>query len=247
MAGERRNDADKQKRKPRTLAGRFFFGLGLVFGLLLLSLFISILLEWSGMTFGWWEEQGPAHSRNMLIEEVSYLQEDFRRELFGGSPAQWAVGAVSWVYGWLFVRSGLLGLHDRLATPAMTAESSLMVFFKRLYAKVRDYLAAMSNIIQLFTVRLMVIALSLPIFALIGIAALVDGLVQRDLRRLGGGIERGLLYHSAKGYLKPMLILPAFVYLAVPAPIHPNLIFMPAAALFGLAIFITAATFKKYL
>lgn len=245
MARDERDD-EKQRRKPRTLAGRLIAGIGLVIGLLALSLVVSILLEWGGMTFGWWEEQGPDHSRNMLIEEVAYLQEDFRRELFGGSPAQWAIGTVTWVYGWLFIRSGLVNLHDRLAAPATAAEPSLMVFFKRLYRKFGDYLAAMSNIIQLFTVRLMVIALSLPMFALIGIAALVDGLVQRDLRRLGGGIERGRLYHIAKDYLKPMLILPAFVYLAVPAPIHPNLIFMPAAALFGLAIFIAATTFKKY-
>lgn len=37
------------------------------------------------------------------------------------------------------------------------------------------------------------------------------------------------------------------IYLAIPISIHPNLILIPAAILFGIMIALTASNFKKYL
>ncbi len=48
------------------------------------------------------------------------------------------------------------------------------------------------------------------------------------------------------------MILPAFVvawvlYLALPFSLHPSVVILPFAALFALALAVTASTFKKYL
>jgi integrating conjugative element membrane protein (TIGR03747 family) len=77
------------------------------------------------------------------------------------------------------------------------------------------------------------VVLTLPAYAMIGVMSLVDGLVQRDLRRFGGGLESGLLYHHLKAMLRPMLSLPIFLYLISPWSLHPTTIFVPFVLGFG--------------
>ncbi len=218
----------------------------LVVGLLLFSLFLSILIEWLGMTFIWAEE-GVHHSRRMLETEITYLHADFRQNVFGSSPSQLALSAATAVYDWTTVKTGFAELHAQLRTPVTATESTLRGVLKNVYVRISDYVLAMFTLIQLFIVRILIVLLTLPAYIIVALAAVVDGLVQRDLRRYGGGREYGLVYHRVKPYLTPMVILPAFIYLSLPLAMHPNLIFVPAAMLFGLTIFITAATFKKYI
>lgn len=75
----------------------------------------------------------------------------------------------------------------------------------------------------------------------------VDGLVRRDVRRFGAGRESGFLYHRAKASLMPLAVLPWVIYLALPISVHPLLVLLPAAAMLGLAMNLTAGSFKKYL
>ena len=51
------------------------------------------------------------------------------------------------------------------------------------------------QVTQLFSVRLAILTLAMPVFLLFSLVALVDGLVQRDLRRWGGGRESSFVYH----------------------------------------------------
>ena len=76
---------------------------------------------------------------------------------------------------------------------------------------------------------------------------LIDGLVRRDVRRFGAGRESGFIYHRAKASLMPLAVLPWVTYLALPISVHPLLILLPSAALLGLAVSLTAGSFKKYL
>ncbi|HBN5712679.1 DUF4400 domain-containing protein [Morganella morganii] len=74
-----------------------------------------------------------------------------------------------------------------------------------------------------------------------------DGMVRRDLRRYGAASESSFLYHHAKRAVKPALYLPCILYLSAPFTVYPNLFLLPAALLTGLAISVTAGSFKKYL
>ena len=103
------------------------------------------------------------------------------------------------------------------------------------------------NTTLIFAVRVTVATLSMPAFLLIGTAALIDGLVQRELRIYGGGIERAMVYHHVKPWIRPAVMSTWFFYLGIPLSIHPNLIFVPAMLVFGMAIFLTSALFKKHL
>jgi integrating conjugative element membrane protein (TIGR03747 family) len=125
--------------------------------------------------------------------------------------------------------------------------SSMRLSIARVAWTVSDYFQALMNTTLIFAVRVTVATLTMPAFLLIGTAALIDGLVQRELRIYGGGIERAMVYHHVKPWIKPAVMSTWFFYLGIPFSIHPNLIFVPAMIVFGMAIFLTSALFKKHL
>ncbi|HFD80630.1 MAG TPA: TIGR03747 family integrating conjugative element membrane protein [Gammaproteobacteria bacterium] len=236
---------EKSREAARTRRRGFLYPAIYAVGILLGSLVFSILAEWAGLTF-LWSAQGVHHSETMLATEIGYLDRDFRRRLLHSSPAELAQRVSRRVQDTLLIKTGFSDARRRWLLPVSPTESTAWSLFKRAYRVLDTYFLAAANIAGVFSVRLLVIALSLPMFALIGIAALVDGLVQRDLRRFGGGREYGRLFHTVRRYNSPLIMLTAFVYLSIPVSLHPNWLFVPAALLFGLTLFITAATFTKY-
>jgi integrating conjugative element membrane protein (TIGR03747 family) len=93
----------------------------------------------------------------------------------------------------------------------------------------------------------MILVLTIPLFVLAVIVGATDGLVRRDLRRFGAGRESAFIYHRAKQLVVPLVVAPWVIYLAIPVSVHPALILIPCAFALGLAVLVTAATFKKYL
>jgi integrating conjugative element membrane protein (TIGR03747 family) len=83
-------------------------------------------------------------------------------------------------------------------------------------------------------------------FVVLGLVGLVEGMTERDIRRFSGGRERGQVYHLAKRGIAPALTLPWVIYLAWPTTIHPNLVILPFAFVFALALYVAASSFKKY-
>ncbi len=110
-----------------------------------------------------------------------------------------------------------------------------------------NYILAAMVVTQIFAVRLAVLTLAIPAFVLLAMLGLIDGLVQRDIRRWSGGRESSFVYHWAKKVLYPSLILPWIIYLAMPVSVHPNLIVLPFAVLFAVSVTVMASTFKKYI
>jgi integrating conjugative element membrane protein (TIGR03747 family) len=212
---------------------------------LLLSLLISIVIECVGMVY-WWPEAGLEHSRRMLDTEIGWLGRDFRQSLVSSDPAGAARNAADRSHDLLFERTGLMRLKDWLRRSVDTGDSAKNRF-RRWYRPTADFITVAGQVVQLFAVRLTVLALATPVFLLFGLMGLVDGLVQRDLRRWGGGRESSYLYHYARGSVWIFLIGAWVIYLAMPVSINPAFVVVPFAILFGFSITITGSTFKKYL
>ncbi len=213
---------------------------------LLMALVFSVIVEWIGMVF-WWPEDGIEHSRAMLARELDYLNRDFRNSVLTSDPVEFAGRLVDAVHYWLFEWTGFaewVAWFERVARPG---ESAFEIGLRRAYDTISDFLLAAMIMTQVFAVRLAMLALAMPIFLLLALVALVDGLVQRDLRRWGGGRESAFVYHHAKPAVGPLLVLPWILYLGLPFSLHPNFLILPFAALFGLGIAVTTGTFKKYL
>jgi len=210
-----------------------------------LAWLIAVAIEWGGMMVIW-PEEGSTHSERMLKQELGYLNDDFATSITGSSPALAAFDAAIFVKFYVFEWTHLIHFYDWLKNAPVDA-SSIRLSIARVAWTVSDYFQALMNTTLIFAVRVTVATLSMPAFLLIGTAALIDGLVQRELRIYGGGIERAMVYHHVKPWIKPAIMSTWFFYLGIPFSIHPNLIFVPAMIVFGMAIFLTSALFKKHL
>ena len=116
-----------------------------------------------------------------------------------------------------------------------------------MYVWVESYLIAAAFTTLTFLVRLLVLVLTIPLFIMATFVGLVDGLVRRDIRKFGAGRESGFIYHRVKASVVPLAVLPWILYLALPISVHPLWILLPSAVLLGLAVNLTAGSFKKYL
>jgi integrating conjugative element membrane protein (TIGR03747 family) len=213
---------------------------------LLLSLIFSIIVEWAGMVL-WWPEEGLGHSSKMLAAELGYLDADFRRGVVTSDPARFARTVADNTYYALFEFTRIVDALDWLSRPPAAGEEGLRPKLQRLYRPIADFVVAAMQITQVFSVRLAILTLATPVFVLFTLVALVDGFVQRDLRRWGGGRESSFVYHWAKRSALPLLILSWVVYLALPFSLHPTFVILPFASLFALSMAVTASSFKKYL
>lgn len=220
------------------------------FGVLCGSLLLCIVIECIGMHF-FWPEQGWRHAQGMLHYELDQLSSHFTRSAVVQEPGRTAHRIVEQGYDWLFVKTGLLDwMRDASAQTSAGSHrptKDFRYYLGQFYVHLESYLIAAAYTALVFVVRLLVLCLTLPLFVMAAFVGLVDGLVRRDVRRFGAGRESGFIYHRARASLVPLAVLPWVTYLALPVSVNPLLILLPSAALFGMAVCIAAATFKKYL
>ncbi|EBY9283479.1 TPA: TIGR03747 family integrating conjugative element membrane protein [Salmonella enterica subsp. enterica serovar Denver] len=221
-----------------------------IVGILLASLLFSLLIEYVGLVF-WWPEQGSLHARRMMETELGYLSSHFTRSLFLSEPAVTAMHWITLGYHLVFVDSGFIRFIQQGTTDA-SGQST--VFMNEISAAagwilthLRDFLQATVYIMVVFTVRVTILLLSVPLFVMVVMVAVVEGLSRRDLRRYGAGYESSFLYHHAKRFIRPSLVCPCMIYLSWPTAIYPNLMLLPAALLLGASVTVLMSTFKKYL
>jgi integrating conjugative element membrane protein (TIGR03747 family) len=176
---------------------------------------------------------------------------DFTRSVVVQEPGRTAHELVDTGYEWVFVRSGLLErmsqTAERARAPSHGQTRNFRYHISQVYVWAENYLIAAAFTTLTFLVRLLVLVLTLPLIFTAAFVGLIDGLVRRDVRRFGAGRESGFIYHRAKASLMPLAVLPWITYLALPISVHPLLILLPSAALLGLAVSLTAGSFKKYL
>ena len=190
----------------------------------------AVVIEWIGMLF-WWPEEGAAHAARMLAIETGYLNRDFVEAAFVARPAEAMARARDWAWGWTMERTGAAAALGWLGDRTGLGE------FAR---------AALTTL-ELFAVRLTVLAFSLPVFAVFVLCGLATGLSMRDIRRWSAGREFGGVHHALRRLPGRVLALGCFAYLSLPFAIHPTAVVLPSAALLGAVCALAAGTFKKYL
>ena len=228
-------------RRPWSLAGaleRLLAALTMV----VLGWLLSLVIEWGGMALDLWEEPGAGHSTRLVQTEITWLRQDLASSTGHPRLWDWTQEGARLAYRW----TGLERLITWVVTPT-PGEPSGTDMLRRTLLRVGDYLLAAAQMTQLVGVRLAVVLLSLPAFATAALMGILDGLVQRDLRRFGGAVESSFLYHHLKKLLSPLIGVPILVYLASPWPLHPTAVFVPPALAFGWIMQRTLARFKKYL
>lgn len=110
----------------------------------------------------------------------------------------------------------------------------------------RDFLTRLLPVLEVFTIRLLNLAAIVPILFIACLVACIDGIVRREVRKAGAGLESARIYHFAKRLIKPWVIWTSISYLAVPLVIEP--LWLYAAWIFVLPVLVSIVTsrFKKY-
>jgi len=230
----------------RGIIGQTFHIIFQTITLMLAALLFSILIEWVGMVF-FWPDEGTAHSRDMLTSELTYLNDDFKRSIVTTSPTRFAKDFADTFYQYGFEKTGFVKFISWMKAPPFAGDNRIRMSLRKIYIPLSEYLVAAMTVSQVFAVRMAVLTLAMPVFLLFGLVGVTDGLVQRDLRRWGGGRESSFVYHHAKRFILPAVLGTWFVYLSMPVSVHPNYVILPFAALFAMAVAITSSSFKKYL
>ncbi|KSQ24953.1 TIGR03747 family integrating conjugative element membrane protein [Pseudomonas aeruginosa] len=242
--------AQRQQVRQRGLVARIVTLPFRMVGVLLGSLLLSILIECVGMHW-FWPEQGWRHAQGMLDYELSQLSSHFTQSAVVQEPGRTARLLIEGAYEWIFVKSGLLDWMSqasaRARAPSHTGVRDFRYYTSLVYQWSENYLIAAAFTVLTFIVRILVLVLTLPLFIMAAFVGLVDGLVRRDVRKFGAGRESGFVYHRAKASLIPLAVMPWIIYLTLPVSVHPLLVLLPSAALLGVAVCITAGSFKKYL
>lgn len=243
MATSVRDTPPQPSRRP----GLIISAIGLVLriiSLLIASFLFSILTEWAGLLF-FWGDQGWRHSQGMLTNELGWLSEHFKSSLILQQPGQMIVQILDLLTQWLLVKTGFadFALQARVSSQG----NGFWHWTYQLYVSIEDFVLAAVYVTFTFVVRLTILILATPLFLLGMLTGLVDGLMRRDLRKFGSGLESSFVYHRAKRAVLPLLIVPWIIYLSLPFSLNPMTIFLPCSVMLGIAIAITAATFKKYL
>lgn len=215
-----------------------------IIGLLIASLLFSILIEFAGLLL-LWSDQGWRHSQAMLSSELGWLSEHFKSSLILQQPGQTVVQWLDFLNQWLLVQTGFSDFAQQAQVSSQG--KGFWGWINQLYVSIEDVVLAAVYVSFTFVVRLTILALATPLFLLAMFTGFIDGLMRRDLRKFGAGRESSFVYHRAKRAVIPLLIVPWILYLSLPFSLNPMVVFVPCAVMLGVAMAITAATFKKYL
>jgi len=222
----------------------------MLIGMFLASLLVSLVIEYVGMVF-FWPELGASHSEAVMNTELGYLSSEFTRSLLLSEPSVTVTRWIMTAYQWTFVDSGFLGwikqAYDTQVHSQNAVARELNSWSGWLAATLKEYLMATVYVTVITLVRVTILVLSIPLFILVVLVALTEGLGRRDIRRYGAGYESSFVYHHAKRMVKPAVYIPCMLYLSGPTAVYPNLLLLPAAILLGIAVTVTTASFKKYL
>ncbi len=98
-----------------------------------------------------------------------------------------------------------------------------------------------------FMQRLTWLVSMLPLFCLCTVTGLTEGLVLRDLRRFGSGLESVFLHRYVIRFGSSVTSTVWVFYLAQPLFLPAMLVLLPASLWFGITVWMAAGSFKRWL
>lgn len=203
---------------------------GVLAGFCLGAWMLAIALEWLGDVF-FWQNTCASHSEQVLQATWQWWKS--------------SAGAPVWLVEDLALASDTLQQGIAALIHSLNGQSGL--FWTDIVTMViHCALLSAGNVTLIFLLRLAILLQALPLFVLITVVGLIDGLVRRDLRRFGAGHESGFVYHHARRMIASSLAATGLVWLAVPVFLVPEYVLMPGVVGMGLAISMAVGAFKKH-
>ena len=219
----------------------FFSFLVYCLGWVLLCMMFGIVIEWFTMTMVY-PEQGVYHSLGLLEAELKYLENtNLITTGYGNTIINELLSTQQAFYG--FITEQLKLETSLLYLAAHPYSDTAFSKFGLLHPQ--QYAVATLNMIQVMSLRIVIVILSLPIFFIMLIWALGEGLTRRSIRAYQVRAERAFLFHHAKRIKFYSWVIPITVYLAWPNDLSPIAVFGPFALIYALSWLVMAAKFKR--
>ncbi|MDF1645081.1 MAG: TIGR03747 family integrating conjugative element membrane protein [Pseudomonadales bacterium] len=231
------------RRKEPGLLGNLISALVQLVVWLIISLMLSIIIEWVGMIW-FWPELGSDHAKTVLATDQAYLNQQLYYQSI--TIKNNVVATTDQAVRWIAQQSWFETIIQSVSTASAGSFEVFQEWAHDLYLQYRDYLQASTYITQIFVIRLALILFSLPIFVIAALVGGVDGLVERDLRRWGGGRESSNVFNLARRSIVPAFVVACVVYISLPFSINPLIVMLPFACLLGMAVRIAFERLKKY-
>ena len=166
-------------------------------------------------------------------------------EQTGGRIAPIANGIHDVLYTVLYRLPGIDYILTRASDPApMDGGGEIM---RRVVLGFRPYWETARSGLQLFSIRVSVLVLAAPMFGLVFVASVSDGLVGWYRRRTGGDRESGFVFHRAKWLAGHAVLILCFTYLVFPNTVDPSMAMTAFTLIFCSAVHLATASFKKYI
>ncbi|WP_063664189.1 TIGR03747 family integrating conjugative element membrane protein [Aliivibrio fischeri] len=228
---EKQNNSSRTEQKP-LLA---FQIIGWFVKLFFISLFLSILFEIIGITF-FYPEKGALSSLEVLITELTWLEQDFKSTAFFGTLSPYDV-----IESYINLINKFIGemldyLHLKVSF-GMQNDSW--------FSLIDDYLIASILVTIISFVRTIVLVLTTPTYFLAMIVGFVYGLTKREIRKANGDRESSRKYTIAFRLILPSLKWPWILYLSLPIAIHPSFVVIPTALVLTFSVKYAAQYFEK--
>ena len=207
----------------------------------LVSLLVAALCVDGVFVFHVWPE-GVEHLRAILAKDLAKVA-----QIGGDNPllTEVAIGTANALYALLFEVTGIHEMGMRFAEGAALSIPDTIT--RSAYLAHRAGIEVVMVGTQLFGVRVALLGSGVPLLVLLYVVALVDGLVQRAVRRASGGRESSGLYHRAK-YLQTLLAAGVLaIVLLLPVSADPRWVGVPATVLMALAARVQGSYYKKHL
>lgn len=202
---------------------------GVLVGFCLGAWMLAIALEWLGEAF-FWRNTCASHSEQVLQATWQWWR---------GSA-----GAPVWLVEDLALVSDMLLKGSAVLIASLNGQRG-MFWTETVTSMIRCALLSSENITLTFLLRLAILLQALPLFVLIIVIGLIDGLVRRDLRKFGAGHESGFVYHHARRMIGSSLAATVLVWLALPVFLEPRVVLLLGALLIGLTESIMIGAFKN--
>lgn len=196
-----------------------------VITMLVVGCVLTVFVEVVGVTF-FWPERGASKSVEMVVAEIDHLGKIADRSPVLRGIDEWVIKSLS-SFKSSVVR---VGLGD-----SFFAHNILL------------YFEVILNMVNVFFLKLAVMVFSFPVYLFCGFIGLTRGLVNRELRKWGGGRESSGQFHLWINMVPVGFVTSWLIYLSWPWTINPNLVVMPFALFFGYMLMLSAYRIKKYI
>ncbi|EIY6649496.1 TIGR03747 family integrating conjugative element membrane protein [Salmonella enterica] len=205
---------------------------GKLLALVLGALLLSLCMEWAGMAL-LWQAQGTTHSRMLLEGELANFSARFTGQVLLSAVQETGLDWLEKTQRWM-----TQGIPARWRQPQ--GQASLVI------RGLAPWFEAAMFITLTILLRLLILLLTLPLFALTLLVGVVDGLARRDIRRFGSGYESGFVHRHTRRMSGSTLKYAWFIYLVLPVSIPPGAILLPAAVWIGVMASLAVGSFKRY-